>query len=149
VRERSDSLRWDLFSNPNRLRIRTIDSLCTSLAMQMPWVSRLGAPPAISEAAAPIYAEAARQTIELLESEDWTAPVQALLGHLDNNFQLVQGLIADMLARRDQWLRLLAGGGDPRAIRAALETALRNVIRDQAEKARSFIHPSWPPKLSW
>jgi ATP-dependent exoDNAse (exonuclease V) beta subunit len=144
VRERSDSLRWDLFSNPNRLRIRTIDSLCTSLAMQMPWVSRLGAPPAISEAAAPIYAEAARQTIELLESEDWTAPVQALLGHLDNNFQLVQGLIADMLARRDQWLRLLAGGGDPRAIRAALETALRNVIRDQAEKARSFI----PPELA-
>src|ERR1017187_8029905 len=144
VRERSDSLRWDLFSNPNRLRIRTIDSLCTSLAMQMPWVSRLGAPPAISEAAAPIYAEAARQSIELLESEEWTAPVQVLLAHLDNDFQLIQGLIADMLARRDQWLRLLAGGGDPRAIRAALETALRNVIRDQAEKARSFI----PPELA-
>ena len=104
----------------------------------------MGAPPAISEAAAPIYAEAARQSIELLESEEWTAPVQVLLAHLDNDFQLIQGLIADMLARRDQWLRLLAGGGDPRAIRAALETALRNVIRDQAEKARSFI----PPELA-
>jgi len=148
VRERSESLRWDLSSNPNRLRIRTIDSLCAALAKQMPWVSRLGAPPEIAQDAEAIYAEAARQTIELLESDAWGAPVAALLAHLDNNFQLVQGLLAEMLARRDQWLRHLAGAGDPREVRAALEKALGNVIRDHAEKVRRAIPAEWAAEIA-
>src|ERR1017187_2430677 len=31
VQERSAAMSWDLFSNPARLRIRTIDSLCAAL----------------------------------------------------------------------------------------------------------------------
>jgi len=39
------------------MRIRTIDSLCASLTRQMPWLSRLGAPPNIVEDARELYAE--------------------------------------------------------------------------------------------
>src|ERR1039458_153734 len=81
VRERSDALRWDLFRNPSRLRIRTIDSLCASFTRQMPWLSRLGAPPNIVENASELYARAARRTIELLETAEWSEPVAALLVH--------------------------------------------------------------------
>jgi ATP-dependent exoDNAse (exonuclease V) beta subunit len=68
VRQRSEALGWNLFSNPARLRIRTIDSLCAALTAQMPWVSRMGAAPDIVEAPGELYVDAARRTIELLET---------------------------------------------------------------------------------
>jgi len=134
VRARSEALGWDLSRNPSRLRIRTIDSLCASLTRQMPWLSRLGAPPNVVEDARELYADAARRTIELLESAEWSEPVAALLVHLDNDFQKLQGLLAGMLARRDQWLRHVAGV-DLASARSALERALRNVIRESVEEA--------------
>ena len=139
ARKRSESLGWDLFRNTGRLRIRTIDSLCAFLTRQMPWVSRLGAPPNVLEDARELYAEAARRTIELLQSEEWSDAVEVLLAHLDNNFQTLQSLLANMLARRDQWLRHVAGSGEPAQVRVALEEALRNVVRDTVEKVRVQI----------
>jgi len=139
VRQRSEALGWNLFSNPARLRIRTIDSLCAALTAQMPWVSRMGAAPDIVEAPGELYVDAARRTIELLETEAWNEDVAALLEHLDNDFQTLQGLLAGMLARRDQWLRHIAGSRDPDLARPALEEAFRNVIHDGVEKARTLI----------
>ena len=142
VSQRSDALHWDLFRNPGRLRIRTIDSLCASLTRQMPWLSRLGAPPNIVEDARELYAEAARRTIELLESGEWSESVGVLLTHLDNDVPKVRDLLADMLARRDQWLRHVVGARHPidaAAARAALESALENAIPDNLEKARVLL----------
>ena len=141
VQERSAAMKWDLFSNPSRLRIRTIDSLCFALTSQMPWVSRMGAPPDIAEEPGELYAEAARRTVELLESDAWHENVAALLEHLDNNFQVLRGLIAAMLARRDQWLRHIAGAGagDLDQARPELEQALQNVILDGVETARRLV----------
>ena len=91
--------------------------------------------PNVVEDARELYAEAARRTIELLEYAEWSEPVAALLIHLDNDFQKLQGLLAEMLARRDQWLRHVAGTVDLASARAALESALRNVIRESVEEA--------------
>ena len=44
---------WQLLDNPARLRIQTIDSLCTTLARQMPILSRFGSVPTIAEDAEP------------------------------------------------------------------------------------------------
>jgi ATP-dependent helicase/nuclease subunit A len=140
ARRQSDDLRWELSGNPNRLRIRTIDSLCSALTRQMPWLSRLGAPPAIAEEPADLYAEAARRTIELLESGAWSDAVAALLSRLDNDFQKLQTLLAAMLARRDQWLRHVAGAkDDPERARDALESALANLIRDTIGRAIALV----------
>jgi ATP-dependent helicase/nuclease subunit A len=148
VRERSDALGWDLFSNPARLRIRTIDSLCAALTRQMPWVSRMGAPPDIAEAPGKLYTDAAQRTIELLETDAWNEEVAALLVHLDNDFQALQGLLAGMLARRDQWLRHIAGASDPESARPALEEAFRNVIHDGVERARTLVPPDLAHELT-
>jgi len=141
VQERSGSMNWNLFGNPSRLRIRTIDSLCFALTSQMPWMSRMGAPPDIADEPDELYAEAARRTVELLESDAWNEDVAALLEHLDNNFQTLQGLIAAMLAGRDQWLRHIAGAGtsDLDQTRPDLEKALQNVILDGVEKTRQLV----------
>ena len=99
-----------------RLRVQTIDALCASLTRQMPVLARFGAQPEIVEDARDLYDEAARRVLAL---DPPNAPAERLLAHLDNNVDTARGLIARMLARRDQWLRKT--GGAPQ--RAELEAA--------------------------
>src|SRR5476649_762869 len=48
VLERSECLEWDLLANANRLKIQTIDALCSSLTRGMPILSRLGSSPEVT-----------------------------------------------------------------------------------------------------
>ena len=125
-----------LVENPARLRIQTIDSFCASLTRQMPMLSKFGAQPESIEDARELYAEAARDTVALVEAvaehsgrsesaESVANHVERLLEHLDNDRGRVEALLAGMLARRDHWIRHLA-----RMDRAELEAGLA------AERAR-------------
>ena len=98
-----------------RLRIQTIDALCAALTAQMPVLAKFGAQPAIAEDASALYREAAGRALARL-----TPPVARLLAHLDNNVAEAAALLAEMLERRDQWLRQT--GEAPS--RAELEAAL-------------------------
>ncbi len=125
VIERDIALAWQLIANPSRLRIHTIDSFCSSLTRQMPYLSRFGAPPSATEDAERLLRDTARNTLaHLNEKGPWSAAVERLLRHLDNNHPKAVELIAQMLARRDQWLRHLADGSDHAGRRARLEAAL-------------------------
>ena len=94
---------WQLLDNPARLRIQTIDSLCATLAQQMPILSRFGSVPTIAEDAEPLYLDAARDTIAELESgAAWSDAIAHLVQHLDNRLDRLQGLISTMLARQRQ-----------------------------------------------
>jgi ATP-dependent helicase/nuclease subunit A len=97
---------WRIADSPARLRIQTIDSLCAALTRQMPMLSKFGSQPESIEDAGALYAEAARATVELIESKDLAADyVERLLAHLDNNVARVEELLIEMLRRRDHWLR--------------------------------------------
>ncbi len=109
----------------HRIKILTIDAFCASLTRQMPVVARFGAQPEIVEDADEIYREAAASTLARLGPE-----VERLLAHLDNDVGAATGLLATMLARRDQWGRKT--GGTP--TRAMLEAALA------AERERLLSH---------
>ena len=125
VIERDIALAWQLIANPSRLRIHTIDSFCSSLTRQMPYLSRFGAPPSATDDAERLLRDTARNTLaHLNEKGPWSAAVERLLRHLDNNHPKAVELIAQMLARRDQWLRHLADGSDHAGRRARLEAAL-------------------------
>lgn len=128
---------WRLLHNPARLRILTFDSLCAALVRQMPILSGFGAAPAVVEEAGPLYREAASQILEQLESREAIGhAVARLLRHLDNQHERVQELVAAMLARRDQWLRHLAGSDDHRN-RERLEAALARIVTEGLEAARA------------
>jgi ATP-dependent exoDNAse (exonuclease V) beta subunit len=99
----------------HRLRIQTIDSLCTSLTRQMPVLARFGGQPAILEDASELYLEAAARLLR-----DLNPASEALLRHLDNDVGRARALIADMLRTRDRWLRRT--GAAP--TRAELEATL-------------------------
>jgi ATP-dependent exoDNAse (exonuclease V) beta subunit len=128
---------WRLLENPQRLRVRTIDSLCQYLARQMPLGSGFGDPPGIEEDAAELYRAAARSVLAELESVDPLANALAdalatLLGELDNRMETVQELVADMLGRREQWLRHLFADNS----RESIEGVLRSVVEAQLMRLR-------------
>lgn len=113
---------WHIAENPERLRIQTIDSLCASLTRQMPMLSKFGAQPETIEDASDFYLEAARATLELVEQNHVIADdVRRLLEHLDNDMARIETLLAEMLSRRDHWLRHIHG-----RTREELETSLQN-----------------------
>ena len=89
----------------------------------MPWLSRFGAMPEISEKAADLYREAARNTLRHVEQEDQA--LSYLLLHLDNDFAAAERLIVEMLERRDQWLRHTGAKPDFEAVREELEESLK------------------------
>ncbi len=132
---RDRDLGWRLVEHPSRLRIQTIDSLSAGIVKQMPWVSRMGAPPRPEENVEHLYRRAARAALEQLYSEDPEAEALArLLTHLDNDVAIVEELLASMLARRDQWLRHVVGNAGSEGFRYLLESALERIVTDALEE---------------
>ncbi len=128
---------WQLADNPAQLRIQTIDALCAGLTRQMPVLSRFGAQPETVEDASELHLEAARVTIAMVNSDGPAgADVEAVLAHLDNDVARTESLLADMLARRDQWLRQVHG-----LERDPLESALQQVRVAAVQRLRTAIPP--------
>jgi len=138
---RNRTQEWGLLENPARIRIGTIDALSASITRRMPWTSRFGAFPAITEKADPLYREAARRAIRLVEGNDRAAQaVRTLLLHLDNDTRRAEQLIVEMLERRDQWLRLVGSGDMPMAeVRAQLEGQLAGIVRPHLDRLRALF----------
>lgn len=134
--KRSELRGWNLLAQPARLRINTIDSLSSLLARQMPLMSRFGAQPAVIEDATVLYEEAASRAIASLEDDAANGPVKAALRYFDNDAMRLKNQLAQMLARRDQWL--------PHAGRHAIEdeaaAALQYLIQQDMDAAARVLH---------
>jgi ATP-dependent exoDNAse (exonuclease V) beta subunit len=134
ARQRDHAAGWGLNASPARLRIQTIDSLCAALTRQMPLLSGFGGQLEPVEDAAPLYREAARRTLALVEGgESWSGAIGRVLLHLDNHMAKAEGLLAGMLARRDQWLRHVADRRSPQIRRETLEAGLASLSADALE----------------
>jgi ATP-dependent exoDNAse (exonuclease V) beta subunit len=126
---------WGVTENPARLRIQTIDSLSAALTRQMPMLSRFGSQPESIEDAQELYLEAARATIGLVEGDEAVAQdIERLLTHLDNDAGRIEGLLAEMLRRRDHWLRHVHGRE-----RVGLEAALKSERNGVFERTRGLL----------
>ncbi len=99
---------WQLLSQPARLRIQTMDALCSSLARQMPLLSRFGGQPMISLDADAHYQTAATQALAQVANENSLDDiVSTALRFMQNDIEKLTELLANMLAKRDQWLPLV------------------------------------------
>jgi ATP-dependent exoDNAse (exonuclease V) beta subunit len=134
---------WQLRATPNRLRIQTFDSLGHSLARQMPLLSALGAPPATTDQAEPLYREAARKVLAELDSVDIGDDLAVLLRHLDNRVQRLEALLTAMLGRRDQWLP--HAGRQPDS--ATLNASLDRIVADHLARLRATCPADWLHRL--
>ena len=143
--QRGNEQGWDLLDNPQRLRIRTIDSLCQSIARQMPVQSGFGEIPPVAENADFLYRAAAESVLEELEMSSATADALArLLVPLDNDLDGLARLIADMLARRDQWLRHIVNSGS----RVEIERVLGRVVESYLGRLVAAIAPEQAAELA-
>jgi ATP-dependent exoDNAse (exonuclease V) beta subunit len=151
--ERDAALDWGLLRHPARLRVQTIDSLCATLVARMPVLARLGGRLRPADDAGERYAQAAHETLAALEAGDGEgAEVRALqlvLRHLDNDLGQLARLIAQMLARRDQWLPHLnaLGGQDEVAVRGELEDLLAELATTRLAATAAALGPGFQPTL--
>ncbi|MEO5341020.1 MAG: UvrD-helicase domain-containing protein [Magnetococcus sp. MYC-9] len=140
---------WQLLEHPGRLRILTMDALCAHLTRQLPLLSQLGGRMGIHDNPEELYQWAARATLATArEGGRWTAAVATLLDHLDNQLPKVEGLLAQMLARRDQWLRHVVnqqGVGEMQ--RPLLEEVLQKVIREGLSAVDQLLTPGEKEEL--
>lgn len=133
---------WKLLENPNRLRIQTIDALCSSITRQMPLLSGLGLNPILAQDPHLLYRDAAQELFACLETDsDCANKLSTLLLHLDNDANQLILLFADMLSHRDQWLDYLHI--QPNAeTRLHLENSLQYIRHENAARIHATI-PSY------
>ena len=133
---------WQILSQPSRLRILTIDALCSSLTRQMPLLSRFGGQPVVSDDTDTHYNDASRRAIaEIMHETKMDDTVTTALRYMDNNAEKLTELLAKMLARRDQWLPMVGRLHDlePEAMLASTEHALRSLIVDDLQAALQVL----------
>lgn len=143
--KQSSAKQWDILTQPSRLRILTIDALCSSLTRQMPLLSKFGGQPAVSDDTEPHYQEAARRAIAHIVHETRSDDtVTTALRYLDNNSEKLMALLARMLSMRDQWLPLASQlhGLDIDDIARSTEVALKHLIAEALQDALHVLQPS-------
>ena len=136
VLERDRQFGWHLLDDPERLGMRTIDSLCTQLAQRLPVMSTLGAATDVEDDARELYVLAAERFLE--EQLEQIAGVSQQLG---NELEKLRDRLADLLAVREQWIAYAAEDFDDERLRDALEAMLAQLLRGRLQ---SLVH-SLPP----
>jgi ATP-dependent exoDNAse (exonuclease V) beta subunit len=137
--QQSDTKGWHLTRHPVRLRIMTIDSLTHSLARAVPLLSGLGDMPSPSEHARRIYLEAAEAALHEA-MHDFPDTAECLLLHQDHNAVAVIALLADMLAKREQWLDEIATHArDMSGLRQMLEHNLADIMEQKLVACEALI----------
>lgn len=103
VMQRDAALGWRLLERPEALLIDTFDAFCARVAARAPLkeVAANAALAPVAESPDSIYREAARTA---LFDDDFVNESSMLLSLAANRVDEVVGLIADLLARRAQWL---------------------------------------------
>jgi ATP-dependent helicase/nuclease subunit A len=135
VLERSRRLDWHLLERPQRLNIRSIDSICAEIANALPLLSGSG-PRQPMQDARPLYRLAARRTLLELggPNEALHQALRSVLLHRDANLADCENLLADMLAAREQWGELIPLG--PGEIE---DSVLDNEVRPRLERSLEAI----------
>jgi len=125
---------WQLLQNTQRLNLRTIDALCTTLAHRLPVVSALGGPAGLVDNPQTMYRRAAEQLLEHRADE-----LDLLLLQLGNRQEHVQILLAELLGNRDQWSGYVGSNVPHDQLREFLESKLQQLIESRLEDVSDTI----------
>src|SRR5688572_14724984 len=139
VRRHAAARSWGLEESAARLRIQTIDAFNAYLANAMPITSRTGFGRGIADAPEDLYAAAARETLRDAESDaELQTPFELILRRLDDNWSLLERLIAGMLSRRAEWLPNLPQlSGE--ALAPRIEESLRVIVLEELAAAAAVL----------
>jgi len=142
---RSTQLHWNILDRPQRLNIRTIDSICAEIANGLPLLSGSGGPRRPTPDAFPLYHLAAQRTLMQLGGPDTELheSLRTVLLHRDASLNDVESLLANMLAQREQWAELVPLTPDALSndaeIRLKLERALEFLVCSALTRAANLM----------
>ncbi len=158
VLARSEQQNWRLLDRPQSINVRSIDSVCADIVGHLPVLSLTGSRLTPVEDAKPLYQEAALRLLKSLgessspvpggEAATLSAALSALLLHRDGNLADCQELLAEMLAWRDQWGRLVPLDGEltderlDREVKPRLERTLQHAICQVLRRAQELFPPA-------
>ncbi len=138
--QHAEALEWHLLDAPYRLNISTIDGLCKSLSAQLAFFSGAGSAAGIIEEPGQAYLRVVRDWLNTALESDESAPLAALISHLDGNLERLVELLARLLGMRDQWLPLVVQSGiEDVAIRAYFEDTIKAWIIDSVRDAEATL----------
>lgn len=157
VLQRDAALGWGILDRPQRLNIRTIDSVCSEIAGMLPLLSGSGAPRTPSDNADPLYRLSAQRTLLQLGGPDTklSDAIRTVLLHRDGSLSDCETLIARMLQQREQWAELVPLGAQledealEAEVRPKLESALEQIVCAGLTRAARVIPPDMLIALSW
>lgn len=137
-----------LLRNPGQLSIQTIDSFNSVLVRRMPWISRFGSVPEISDDPELLYRDAVEQLMRRLDGSDGVRDaLEALLRHQDNQVAEVQKLLVNMLRQRDQWLGVLFESADTSKQR--LQQTIERYCADELNRLLDSCPAALVDELLW
>lgn len=130
---------WNLLECPQRLRVQTIDSLCSLISKQLPLANGFGSTPAPTDNPENAYREAIARLLKRIDSD---SPLKddliRLLSHLDNNLPQLETLLMTLVAKRDQWLAAIFQASFAHA-QTYLEAVLQDVINEHLKAVASVL----------
>lgn len=140
VLKRDSQFNWNIISNPNQLRIQTIDALCAYLTKQLPLLSHFGSQPSIADSPQALYREAVQEVLTHIEYDlEWSKSIANLLLHLDNDLNKLHDLLVTLLAKRDQWLPYIHFDTNADEVRQQLEHHLERVIIESLKTVNTLF----------
>jgi len=148
VLARNSERQWGILTTPERLNIRTIDSVCAEIAGSLPLLSQSGGANRPATDAMPLYHLAAQRTLMQLGGPNRRlhAALHTVMLHRDASFFDCETLLAKMLQRREQWGELVPLGPElhdddelDRVVRPRLERALEKIVCDGLSRAASLM----------
>ena len=154
---RSAELGWNLLAVPQRLNIRSIDSVCGLIANSLPLLSGSGGDRKPTTQAGALYRSAARSTLLQLGGSNSALDhaLRTLLNHRNGNLSNCESLLADMLGARDQWGELipldaveLDDATLDSVVRPRLERALEQIVCSGLARALEAMPPSLLAELT-
>lgn len=127
---------WNLTRQPQRMNVRTIDSLCSEIIARLPIVTQIGARTKPVTEAGALYFAAGRNVLQQLggTNAELHEAVRTLLLHLDNRMEKAAQLLANLLQSRDQWRLILPHGED------LSEDGWEEFLRGRFERSLNEIH---------
>ncbi len=143
---------WTLRTQPHRLNMRTIDSLCAEIARASPVLSGgIGQATPIDDAM-PLYRKAARAVLLQMGGDDVSLnqALELVLLHRDADLADCETLLAQMLATREQWATLIPLGRelvDEAALDANVRPRLNEALESALCAALSKIQQRFNPGL--
>jgi ATP-dependent exoDNAse (exonuclease V) beta subunit len=142
ARQRAEARSWGLEESAARLRIQTIDSFHGSLARALPITSRGKFGLRVADDTSDLYKLAARATMREAERDlRLRADFDLVQRGLDNQWHLLEALIASMLPRRAEWLPNLEDVSGE-AIVPRVEESLRMIVSEELVLAAAGIRRS-------